>query len=265
MTKTVVLTIAGFDGSGGAGIQADIKTISALKAYATSVLTALPVQNTLGVKHCYTLPAQAIEDQLQAVYEDIKPDAIKVGMLFNNDVIDRVYLFLKNKAYNIPIVVDPVMVSNSGHTLLNPEAVKNLLHKILPLATIITPNIPEAKMLTHRSIDSKKDMISVANILCNMFPHVGIYLKGGHIKNVPMAVDLCVYKKKKLWYEKPFITTKNTHGTGCTLSAAIATFLAYGKKVEESCQLAKNYIYEALLSGSRYTIGKGAGPLDHFV
>ncbi len=262
--KKSVLTIAGFDGSGGAGIQADIKTITALHGYATSVLTALPVQNTTGVRNCYALPALSIEEQLYTIFEDIQPQAIKIGMLFNSQVIGIVSDFLKKNAQNIPIVVDPVMVANSGDTLLEAEAIALLTESILPLATIITPNIPEAKVLTQQVINHQEDMIQVAKSLYNLLPGVAIYLKGGHLNFNDMATDLLVFQDKITWLEKPFLATKNTHGTGCTLSAAMAIFLAQGQTITTACKQAKDYLQKALTSGSQYTIGKGAGPLDHF-
>jgi hydroxymethylpyrimidine/phosphomethylpyrimidine kinase len=259
-----LLSIAGFDGSGGAGIQADLKTFSAFHCYGMTILTALPVQNTMGVKTCYELPIQSIKDQLHTIFEDITPDAIKIGMLFNSAIIEVVSDFLKQHAHNIPIVLDPVMFAKSGDALLLPEALESLKKKLIPLVTIITPNLPEAMALTDLTITSIEEMEIAMNHLLALGSKA-VLLKGGHLEG-EVAFDLYSDAAgKKEWLEMRKIVTRNTHGTGCTLSAAIAACLGRKMSLLESCKLAKNYLSRALQSASTQMIGKGHGPVDHFV
>ena len=253
------LSIAGFDGSGGAGLQADLKTFSALGCYGMTVLTAIPVQNTMGVKKCYEIPLSAIYEQLEAIFEDITPDSIKIGMLFNKEIVELVADFLKAHAKNIPIVLDPVMVAKSGDYLLKPDAVESLKEHLLPIATIITPNLPEAYALTNINNDQEAQALSLLNLGAN-----AILLKGGHLDGT-QSNDLFMDKTKKaIWFKSPRINSKNTHGTGCTLSAAIAANLALGKPLIESCGLAKEYLFNALESARVLSVGLGAGPVNHF-
>ncbi len=259
------LSIAGFDGSGGAGIQADLKTFSALGCYAMTVLTALPVQNTCGVRHCYTIPLQAIEDQLNAIFDDIKPDSIKIGMLFNSEIIELVSSFLKRKAVDIPIVIDPVTVAKSGDPLLLPEAVDSLITQLMPLATLITPNLPEASTFTGiKNASSEKEMVYVGQKLLDLGPQY-VLLKGGHLLHSLESNDLLIGANGDTrWFTSPRINSKNTHGTGCTLSAAITACLAQKIDLPNACRIAKNYLFNAIQAAKEESVGLGNGPVHHF-
>jgi hydroxymethylpyrimidine/phosphomethylpyrimidine kinase len=257
------LSIAGFDGSGGAGIQADLKTFSALGCYGMTVLSALPVQNTCGVKSCYEIPLQAIEDQLNAIFDDIVPNSIKIGMLFNSDIIELVSNFLKKRAVNIPIVLDPVTLAKSGDSLLLPEAIETLISLLMPLATIVTPNIPEAFSFTGVNANSENEMIIVAEKLLDLGPEF-VLLKGGHLHSSE-SNDLLYGKDGSCtWYKNPRIDSKNTHGTGCTLSAAIAACLAQGIELKQACSIAKIYLTNAISAAKTQSVGMGNGPVQHF-
>jgi hydroxymethylpyrimidine/phosphomethylpyrimidine kinase len=257
------LSIGGFDGSGGAGIQADLKTFSALGCYGMTVLTALPVQNTLGISSCYELPLAAIEDQLEAIFTDIKPDSIKIGMLFKTEIVKLVAHFLKQHAQNIPIVLDPVLVAKSGDLLLLPDALQALKSYLIPLATLITPNLPEAEALVGISCHSANEMPALAEQLLELGSSA-VLLKGGHL-TANHSNDLFLNKEGELhWFTSLRIVSKNTHGTGCTLSAAIASGLAHGLDLLSACQIAKNYIFRAIDAAKAEEIGKGNGPLHHF-
>jgi len=253
------LSIAGFDGSGGAGIQADLKTFSALGCYGMTVLTALPIQNTCGVRRCYDIPVQAIVDQLDAIFDDITPDSIKIGMLFSHDIIDHVANFLEKHARNIPIVLDPVMVAKSGDPLLQEDAIEILKTRLIPQATIITPNLPEAFALTGQTEAS--DALGEELL---MLGSAAVLLKGGHA-NSPQSNDLFLDKHgQRVLLEGLRIDSKNTHGTGCTLSAAICAGLAKGLTPLAACQQAKHYLTNALRAASKNSVGKGQGPVHHF-
>jgi hydroxymethylpyrimidine/phosphomethylpyrimidine kinase len=257
------LSIAGFDGSGGAGIQADLKTFSALGCYGMTVLTALPVQNTCGVRTCYNIPLQAIEDQLHAIFDDIQPDSIKIGMLFNSDIIELVASFLKQKAIDIPIVIDPVTVAKSGDPLLVPEAVDSLISTLMPLATLVTPNLPEAYTFTGMDAQSEEEMLLVGKKLLEFGPQY-ILLKGGHLTSTT-SNDLLLGKNgTHHWFKSSRIDSKNTHGTGCTLSAAITACLAQKIEIQQACQIAKNYLFNAIKAAKDDSVGKGHGPVNHF-
>ena len=257
------LSIAGFDGSGGAGIQADLKTFSAFGCYGMTVLTALPIQNTCGVRKCYELPIQAIEDQLHAIFDDITPDSIKIGMLFNSEIIELIATVLKQRAINIPLVLDPVTLAKSGDPLLVPEAVNTLISLLMPLATVITPNIPEAQTFTGMNALSEEQMIQVAQKLLEFGPKY-VLLKGGHL-NTPESNDLLLGRDgSSHWFKSPRIQSKNTHGTGCTLSAAIAACLAQNIDIIKACSLAKTYLYNAINASKDETVGKGNGSVHHF-
>lgn len=257
-----VLSIAGFDSSGGAGLQADLKTFSALGCYGMTVLTALPIQNTCGVRKCYDIPLQAIEDQLNVLFDDIIPDSIKIGMLFNQPIIELVAAFLKQRAPHIPIVLDPVTVAKSGDPLLVPEAVESLLALLVPMATLITPNIPEAQTFTGIEAKTEEEMILVAQKLLQ-WGSTYVLLKGGHLKTTD-SNDLLLSKDRSHWLRSPRIVSKNTHGTGCTLSAAIAAGLAQKKDILQACSAAKNYLFQAIQASKEEQLGKGNGPLAHF-
>ena len=253
------LSIAGFDGSGGAGLQADLKTFSALGCYGMTVLTALPVQNTMGVRNCYEIPLQAIEEQLEAIFEDIIPDSIKIGMLFTHEIVELVARFLEKRARGIPIVLDPVMIAKSGDYLLLPRAVAALKEHMLPLASIVTPNIPEAEVLT----DSKTDMRTQACSLLDLGAKA-VLLKGGHQEGHDSNDLYMDQARQEIWLKSPRIISKNTHGTGCTLSAAIAAHLARGQPLIEACKLAKHYLFGAMVAAQHSSVGHGHGPVHHF-
>ncbi len=261
--KQKALTIAGFDSSGGAGIQADLKVFGSFNCYGMSVLTALPVQNTTGVKSCYLIPINAIKEQLEAIFEDITPDVIKIGMLFNSEIIELVSSYLKQHASNIPIVVDPVMLAKSGDALLLKEAITDLKNKILPLATVITPNLPEAESILQINDFNKYSQQDIAKKLLDLGLQ-NVLVKGGHSSS-ELAKDILLTKNGNIHtFTKERINTNNTHGTGCTLSAAIAANLAKGESLVKACEIAKNYLHNALLYGNIYNLGKGSGPLHHF-
>jgi hydroxymethylpyrimidine/phosphomethylpyrimidine kinase len=257
------LTIAGFDGSGGAGIQADLKTFAALGCYGMTVLTALPIQNTCGVRNLYEIPLQAIEDQMYAIFEDIRPDSIKIGMLFNTPIIELVADFLQRHALSIPIVVDPVTIAKSGDLLLLPEAAEAMKTLIMPLATVLTPNIPEAATFSKLLATTEEEMLTVAKAMLT-FGSEYVLLKGGHL-NTEESNDLLLGSNDAIhWFTSTRVKTKNTHGTGCTLSAAIAANLAKGMSVTTACQQAKEYLFHALVAAKPLKIGLGQGPVHHF-
>ncbi len=252
-----VLTIAGSDCSGGAGIQADIKTITAHRMYAMSVITALTAQNTTGVYGVLEATPEFVGSQLDCVFEDIRPDAVKIGMVSNIEIIKVISEKLKEyKAENI--VVDPVMVSTSGGKLLRDNAVDALITYLFPIAAVITPNIPEAETLTGFSITCREDMQKAAKKIME-FGCKSVLVKGGHLEE--SADDLLCTEGKFYWFEAPKIENPNTHGTGCTLSSAIACNLALGLTLPESIRNAKEYITGALKAG--LNLGKGRGPLNH--
>ena len=256
--KSKVLIIAGSDSSGGAGIQADIKTVTTLGSYAMTTITAITVQNTTGVSSVVPIHAKEIEKQILFTCKVIKPDAIKIGMLHSSKVIMSVISALK-KVKAPKIVLDPVMVAKGGTKLINQKAIKMLKEKLIRKAYLITPNIPEAEILTGIKIRNFEDMIHAANILLNLGAK-NILIKGGHLKT-KMVQDIFVNRKEiKIFKNKKF-TTKNTHGTGCTLSSAIATYLSCGKLLKKSCELGIKYVNQAIRSNPNY--GKGYGPINH--
>jgi hydroxymethylpyrimidine/phosphomethylpyrimidine kinase len=256
--KSKVLIIAGSDSSGGAGIQADIKTVTTLGSYAMTAITAVTVQNTTGVSSVISIDAKEIEKQILFTCKDIKPDAIKIGMLHSSKVIMSVISALK-KVKTPKIVLDPVMVTKSGTKLINQKAIEMLKETLIKKAYLITPNIPEAEILTRTKIRNFEDMIHAANILLNLGAK-NILIKGGHLKT-KMVQDIFVNRKEiKIFKNKKF-TTKNTHGTGCTLSSAIATYLSCGKLLKKSCELGIKYVNQAIGSNPNY--GKGYGPINH--
>lgn len=252
-----VLTIAGSDCSGGAGIQADIKTITAHKLYAMSVITALTAQNTtgvFGVSECY---AAFVAKQLDCVFSDIRPDAVKVGMVSNKEIIEVIADKLAEyKALNV--VIDPVMISTSGSRLMSEDAIDALVNRLLPLGKVITPNIPEAEVLSGMSIASKEDMQLAGEIICNKV-NCAVLIKGGH--SINDATDLLVSAGKRTWFYGKRVDNPNTHGTGCTLSSAIACNLAEDHTLEDSVRNAKAYLTGAL--NAQLNLGKGSGPLNH--
>lgn len=252
-----VLTIAGSDSSGGAGIQADIKTITAHKLFATSAITALTAQNTIGVRAIHNAPPEFVGQQLDAIFEDIRPHAVKIGMVSSPEIITIISQKLRQYAAE-NIVLDPVMVSTSGSKLLAEEAQDNLCRLLLPIATVITPNIPEAQVLSGREINNLNDMEEAAKIIADKL-FGGVLIKGGHLSD--SATDLLYYDGEFNWYRQEHIDNPNTHGTGCTLSSAIACNLALGYELPEAIANAKKYLTGALKDG--LNLGKGSGPLNH--
>ena len=257
MKMKTALTIAGSDCSGGAGIQADIKTMTMNGVYAMSAVTALTAQNTTGVTGIQESSPEFLEMQLDAVFEDIYPDAVKIGMVASGELIRAIADRLRHyDAGNV--VIDPVMVSTSGSALMRNDAVDTLVKELLPLATLVTPNIPEAEVLSGRSITSKEEMIEAARQIGDE-NHCAVLLKGGH--SVNDANDLLYAEGRLTWFQGKRIDNPNTHGTGCTLSSAIASNLAKGFSLEDSVERAKSYISEAL--GAMLDLGKGSGPMQH--
>ncbi len=251
------LTIAGSDSSGGAGIQADIKTMTAYGVYAMSAITALTAQNTTGVIDIMEVTPEFLGKQLDSIFVDIFPDAVKIGMVSSARLIETIAE--KLKFYNAKnIVVDPVMISTSGSKLLHDDAIETLKKYLFPQAVLLTPNIPEASVLSGVSINNEADMIKAAEIISNEYG-CAVLCKGGH--NVNDANDLLYWDHQYKWFIGERIDNKNTHGTGCTLSSAIASGLAKGIDLETSIQLAKEYISGALKA--MLDLGKGRGPLNH--
>ncbi len=256
--KSKILIIAGSDSSGGAGIQADIKTVTALGGYAMTAVTAITAQNTTGVNSVIPIPPKEIKKQILFTSKDIKPDAIKIGMLHSPDVINSVIKSLK-KIRTKKIILDPVMVAKGGFKLINDRAIKTLKDKLIKKVFLITPNIPEAEVLTKIKIKSLDDMIHAANILLQSGVK-NILIKGGH-RNTKNMKDVFLNKKELKIFNSKRIKTKNTHGTGCTLSSAIATFFACGKNLNKSCELGIKYVNQSIRSNLKY--GKGHGPINH--
>ncbi|MCD8318612.1 MAG: bifunctional hydroxymethylpyrimidine kinase/phosphomethylpyrimidine kinase [Paraprevotella sp.] len=260
---TTILTIAGSDCSGGAGIQADIKTISALGGYAASAITAITVQNTCGVKSVFPIPADIVKAQIKAVTEDLDVDAIKIGMVTDDKIISAIAEDISvNK---IPIVFDPVLVSSSGHTLVAPQALALLRRQLIPSCTLVTPNLPEAEVLAGMPIQDINDMreagLKIRAIGCQ-----AVLIKGGHLSGNDMT-DLLITGQTQddiFQYHSNRIDTKNTHGTGCTLSSAIAVGIAQGLPLPEAVEKGKRFLTDALWAGKNVSVGKGHGPLNHF-
>jgi hydroxymethylpyrimidine/phosphomethylpyrimidine kinase len=256
--KSKILIIAGSDSSGGAGIQADIKTVTALGSYAMTAITAVTSQNTTGVKSIVPIASKEISNQIIFTSKDIKPDAIKIGMLHSVKVIKSVIDSLDNiKAKKI--VLDPVMVAKGGAKLINNDAIKLLKSKLIKKVTLITPNIPEAEILTKIKIKSKDDMILAAKKLIE-YGAKNVLIKGGHLKS-KLVQDVLINKNEVNIFTNKRYKTKNTHGTGCTLSSAITTYLSCGKPIKKSCELGIKYVNSAIKTNPNY--GKGHGPVNH--
>lgn len=259
-----VLTIAGSDSGGGAGVQADIKTISACGCYAASAITAITVQNTLGVTAVHPVPVEIIEQQIAAVIEDIGVDAIKIGMLHSSEVIQGIRKMLDRFQVR-NVVLDPVMVSTSGHRLIEESAVASLVSDLLPKARVITPNIPEAEILLGGvKLENQTQLPEAARALAEKSGS-SVLLKAGHLTE-DRLVDIFFDVEDGKMYELPSVRihTRNTHGTGCTMSSAFASMLAKGLPLPEAAAAAKQYINDAIVSGANYEIGHGFGPVDHF-
>ena len=257
-----VLTIAGSDSGGGAGIQADIKTISAMGCYAASAITAITVQNTLGVQAVHPVPLDILRGQIDAVLSDIGADAVKIGMLHSSEVVNLVAEMIEK--YQIRnIVLDPVMVSTSGHRLIEEDAVEVIKTRLMPLARVITPNVPEAEILAGCKITGEDEFEAIARRLSDN-GNVSVLMKAGHLSGDSLvdyfynAEDDTITR-----LQSKRVQTKNTHGTGCTLSSAFAASLAKGENLTDAAILAKRYIEQAIISGAEYEIGKGHGPVNH--
>lgn len=258
----VILSIAGSDCSGGAGIQADIKTISALGGYAATAITAVTVQNTLGVSNVLAMSPEIVREQIMAVMEDLQPVAIKIGMV--NDIrIVRVITECLRKYAPEYVVYDPVMVSTSGRKLMTDDAIEEIKKTLLPLVTLATPNLDEATVLTGKKIQNIHDMQHAAKQLTDEY-QTGFLIKGGHLEGNRMCDLLHTSEYIFHIYEEEKVETDNLHGTGCTLSSAIATYLAKGCPMREAIQQAKAYITQAIIAGKDLHIGHGNGPLWHF-
>lgn len=258
-----VLTIAGSDCSGGAGIQADIKTISALGCYAASAITAVTVQNTCGVSAIHPIPAEYVKSQIEAVMTDIKPEAVKIGMINDVEIVRAIASSIKTYRPKF-VVFDPVMVSTSGCKLIEDKAIEAIKNELIPLSTIITPNLKEAIVLTGDNISHAGSMIEAGRKILNYGCH-SVLVKGGHLDGDDMCDVLCINGDSNPYtFTARKIDSHNTHGTGCTLSSAIATNLALGYTLQEAVNRAKEYVYKGILIGKDIHIGNGHGPLNHF-
>ncbi len=258
-----VLTIAGSDSGGGAGIQADLKTFSALGCYGMTVITALTAQNTKGVTGIHPVPPSFVAEQMEAVFTDIGADAVKIGMLFSKELIETVAMLLKK--YEVKkVVLDPVMVAQSGDILLKNDAIDAIKKYLMPLSTVVTPNIPEAEALLNIKIHEMTDIQKAAKALAK-YGSKSILIKGGHLEDME-STDLMYLADDDRFVSlaQDRIKTSNNHGTGCTLSSAIASYLAKGDTTTEAVEKAKNYITKALIAGSTYKLGQGHGPVHHF-
>ena len=256
--KSKILIIAGSDSSGGAGIQADIKTVSSLGSYAMTAITAITSQNTTGVLSIAKVPINEIKRQIEFTSKDIKPDAIKIGMLHSVKVIKLIIKSL-NKIKVKKIILDPVMIAKGGAKLISNQAIQVLKKKLIKNVSLVTPNIPEAEVLTGIKIRNKEDMIFAATQLINLGAK-NVLLKGGHLKYKKVE-DVFLNKSDIKVFKSSRHNTKNTHGTGCTLSSAITTFFSCGKSIKKACDLGIKYVNSAILTNPNY--GKGHGPVNH--
>ena len=256
--KSKVLIIAGSDSSGGAGIQADIKTVTSLGSYAMTAITAVTAQNTTGVKSIIPIRPKEISNQIEYSAKDIRPHAIKIGMLHSKQVILAVNKYL-NKIKIKKIILDPVMIAKGGAKLINPAAISFIKNKLMKKVLLITPNIPEAEILSGIKIRSTKDMIYAGKKLIKLGAK-NILIKGGHLKSKKM-IDILINKKSVKEFRSKKYNSKNTHGTGCTLSSAITTYLSCGKDLIKSCELGIKYVNDAIKTNTN--LGKGNGPINH--
>lgn len=257
-----VLSIAGSDPSGGAGIQADLKAFSARGVYGMAVLTALTAQNTQGVSGVHLVPPQFVADQINAVFADVRVDAVKIGMIANAGIAEAVAGALTDHR-DIPIVIDPVMIAKGGAALLAPEAVDVLTRRLLPLATLLTPNLPEAAALLHQPVATNRaEMAAQAERLRALGP-AAVLVKGGHLDS-DESPDVLATAAGLHWFEARRVPTKNTHGTGCTLSSALAAELAKGASAREAVAIAKDYLAGAVAASGHLSVGSGHGPVQHF-
>ncbi len=256
----IVTTIAGSDSGGGAGIQADLKTFQELKVFGTSVITALTAQNTLGVSDVLPVEVSFVEKQLRALIDDFSISAVKTGMLFSSEIIQSIANIMAE--VDIPLIVDPVMIAKGGESLLQQEAINAMKNDLLPLATIVTPNIPEAETLTGRSIKTLADIKETAQILLQLGVQC-VIIKGGHLADKDYAIDYVFFQDGRSFsMQSTRISTKNTHGTGCTFSAALTAFLGSGLPIKEAIVEAKKFIQLAITYD--LSLGNGHGPTNHF-
>ena len=263
LSTPIVLTIAGSDSGGGAGIQADIKAISATGSFACSAITAITAQNTVGVSAIFPIPLEHIEHQLDAVFTDLNVVAVKVGMLADSAIIKVVSEKIKQYSPAF-VVVDPVMVTTSGDLLLEASAIATLKTELFPLADLITPNLPEAAALTDSAVPSSQTAMEMMIDQLRELNTKAVLLKGGHLENQENSTDLLIFPEYVESLSAKRIDTRNTHGTGCTLSSAIASYLAQGNELIKAVQLGKQYISEAIAHADELEIGQGRGPVNHF-
>lgn len=256
----IVLSIAGSDPSAGAGIQQDLKTMTALGCYGLTVITALTTQNTMGVQGVMAVNKDVVCSQLKSIFSDIKVDAIKIGQVPDADVAKTIVEAIREYANDVPVVYDPVMISTSGHKLMAPDTIDVVREKLFPLCTIITPNIPEAEFLTGMVLDSAETISSAGKELCSMY-NTNVLIKGGHACGEDMTDVLFFENGENVSFTSPKVETTNLHGTGCTLSSAIASYLAKGVSLSEAVRLAKDYVHRAIVAGKDLHIGHGNGPL----
>lgn len=261
MRYRTVLTIAGSDGSGGAGIQADLKTFAALDCYGVSVITAVTAQNTLGVADSFELPVSSVKAQLVAILGDIPLDAVKIGMLGSAAIVRTVAGMLRK--IDVPVVLDTVLQSSGGRNLLERDALPVMIEELFPLARLITPNIPEsALLLGEKRLPASREEIERTARMLQERGAGAVLVKGGHQEG-DRCSDCLLCNNRISWFSTEKIVTRNTHGTGCTLSSAIAAFLACGMSLESAVEKAKTYTFEAIRAGAAYRLGKGSGPLHH--
>ena len=256
-----VLSIAGSDSGGGAGIQADLKTIAALGCYGMTAITALTAQNTLGVRSIHAVPPDMLRDQIDAVLEDIGVHAVKIGMLHSPAIVRTVAEAIDRHVLKL-VILDPVMVATSGAVLIDSPAIEVLVRDLFPLATVITPNLDEASLLVGRPIDSEEAMEAAGKELIGKGAKA-VLMKGGHLAGEVVSDLLVTHDRQSHWMRSPRIATSNTHGTGCTLSAAIAAYLAMGNSLLDAVNSARDYVRAALATGAGVRTGAGEGPLNH--
>jgi hydroxymethylpyrimidine/phosphomethylpyrimidine kinase len=257
-----VLSIAGSDPSGGAGIQADLKTFAARGVYGMAAITALTAQNTQGVSGVHLVPAHFVADQIRAVFSDIRVDAIKIGMIANAEIAEAIADVLRAHP-EIPVVLDPVMIAKGGAALLDPHAVKVLIGQLLPLATLLTPNLPEAAALLYEPVAETREAMAEQAIRLRSLGPANVLMKGGHLGG-DTSPDVLANDRGLTWFEGHRTATINTHGTGCTLSSALAAELAKGGTIESAMSVAKLYLAGAVASAGTLSVGSGHGPVDHF-
>ncbi|RAJ27231.1 bifunctional hydroxymethylpyrimidine kinase/phosphomethylpyrimidine kinase [Pedobacter cryoconitis] len=258
----VVLTIAGSDSGGGAGIQADLKTISALGCYGTSAITAITAQNTMGIINLFELPVAVVIDQIRAVIEDIRPHVIKIGMIPNSVLLKAISDTLSLYP-EIPVILDPVMIATSGRRLVGEDTVELMKKILIPLTALVTPNLDEAAVLTAMEISTVEHMKVAAHQILSLGARA-VLIKGGHLKGRKLYDVYLDNTGREFVYENDTISSQNTHGTGCTLSSAIACFMARDMELPEAIAIAESYVHQAIIEGLDVKTGKGKGPLNHF-